>query len=79
MCQMLLSFKPSVYDKIYAGIKVFERRINFFDESIMADMYDSKPVRAITGIVILYNRHKLTDGENDFNYDSAALVRTHEY
>ena len=60
MRKMLLSFKPSVYDKIYAGIKIFEHRRNFPNEPIMAYMYVSKPVRAITGIVMLDNRHKLS-------------------
>ena len=55
MRKMLLSFKPSVYDKIYAGIKIFEHRRNFPNEPIMAYMYVSKPVRAITGIVMLDN------------------------
>ena len=35
MRKMLLSFKPSVYDKIYAGIKIFEHRRNFPNEPIM--------------------------------------------
>lgn len=76
---MLLSFKPSVYDKIYAGIKIFEHRRNFPNEPIMAYMYVSKPVRAITGIVMLDNRHKLSDWENDFNTDSDAVARIQEY
>lgn len=79
MRKMLLSFKPSVYDKIYAGIKIFEHRRNFPNESIMAYMYVSKPVRAITGIVILNNRHKLIDWENEFNDDKEALKRIYEY
>ena len=79
MRKMLLSFKPSVYDKIYAGIKIFEHRRNFPNEPIMAYMYVSKPVRAITGIVMLDNRHKLSDWENDFNADSDAVARIQEY
>ena len=79
MRKMLLSFKPSVYDKIYAGIKIFEHRRNFPNEPIMAYMYVSKPVRAITGIVMLDNRHKLSDWENDFNTDSDAVARIQEY
>lgn len=79
MRKMLLSFKPSVYDKIYTGIKIFEHRRNFPDEPIMAYMYVSKPVRAITGIVILNNRHKLVDWESEFKEDVDALARIHEY
>ena len=79
MRKMILSFKPNVYDKIYKGIKIFEHRRNFPNESIMAYMYVSKQVRAITGIVILNKRHKLIDWENEFNDDKEALKRIYEY
>ena len=48
MRKMLLSFKPEVYEKIKSGKKIFEHRRNFPDESIMAYMYVSSPVKAIT-------------------------------
>ena len=79
MRKMLLSFKPNIYDKIYDGIKIFEHRRNFPNEPIMAYMYISKPVRAITGIVILNNRHNLSDWEKEFDYDEMALKRIAEY
>lgn len=53
MRKMLLSFKPEVYEKIKSGKKKFEHRRNFPDEPIMAYMYVSAPVKAITGIVYL--------------------------
>lgn len=49
--KMLLSFRPDVYEKIKSGLKIFEHRRNFPDEPIMAYMYVSSPVKAITGIV----------------------------
>lgn len=79
MRKMLLSFKPSVYKNIYAGVKIFEHRRNFPNEPIMAYMYVSKPVRAITGIVYLNNRHELIDWEREFEHDSEALQRIAEY
>lgn len=79
MRKMLLSFKPSVYKNIYEGLKIFEHRRNFPDEPIMAYMYVSKPVRAITGIVYLNNRHELIDWEQEFSYDSEALQRIADY
>lgn len=54
---MLLSFRPDVYEKIKSGLKIFEHRRNFPDEPIMAYMYVSSPVKAITGIVYLDKRH----------------------
>lgn len=50
---MLLSFRPDVYEKIKSGVKIFEHRRNFPDEPIMAYMYVSSPVKAITGVVYL--------------------------
>ena len=79
MRKMLLSFKPNVYKKIYEGVKIFEHRRNFPNEPIMAYMYVSKPVRAITGIVYLSNRHELIDWERQFSYDSQAIQRIEEY
>ena len=51
MRKMLLSFKPEVYEQIKSGKKKIERRRNFPVEPIMAYMYVSAPVKAITGIV----------------------------
>lgn len=76
---MMLSFKPSIYQKIYEGVKIFEHRRNFPDETILAYMYVSKPVRAIKGIVYLKNRHTLTEWENEFAYDAAAINRINKY
>lgn len=63
---MLLSFKPEVYVKIKAGVKFFEYRRNFPDEPVMAYMYVSSPVKAITGIVYLGKRHLLSNWKEEF-------------
>lgn len=76
---MLLSFKPEVYDKIKAGVKIFEHRRNFPDEPIMAYMYVSAPVKAITGIVYLGKRYLLSDWKEEFKYDKDAVARIEEY
>lgn len=76
---MLLSFKPEVYDKIKAGVKIFEHRRNFPDEPIMAYMYVSAPVKAITGIVYLGKRHLLSEWKEEFKYDKDAVARIEEY
>ena len=77
--KMLLSFRPEVYEKIKAGQKIFEHRINFPDESVMAYMYVSSPVKAITGIVYLGKRHCLFDWLEKFKDDSDAVTRIKEY
>lgn len=79
MRTMLLSFKPNVYDKILYGEKIFEHRKRFPDEPIIAYMYISKPVKAISGICYLNNRHLLSDWEKTFANDSAALSRIQRY
>lgn len=76
---MLLSFKPEVYEKIKSGKKIFEHRRNFPDEPIMAYMYVSAPVKAITGIVYLGKRHLLSDWHEEFKEDKDAVVCIEKY
>lgn len=79
MRKMLLSFKPEVYEKIKSGKKIFEHRRNFPDEHIMAYMYVSSPIKAITGIVYLGKRHLLSDWREEFKNDKDAVVRIEKY
>ena len=79
MRTMLLSFKPSVYEKIKNGVKIFEHRRSFPDEPIKAYMYVSSPVCAITGILYLGKRYDLRDWEREFAEDEAALERIRKY
>ena len=76
---MLLSFKPEVYEKIKSGEKIFEHRRNFPDEPIMAYMYESAPVKAITGIVYLGKRHLLSDWREEFKNDRDAVARIEKF
>lgn len=79
MRKMLLSFRPDVYEKIKSGVKTFEHRRNFPDEPIMAYMYVSSPVKAITGVVYLGKRHCLSDWLEYYEEDSNAVTRIKEY
>ena len=79
MRKMLLSFRPDVYKKIKSGVKIFEHRRNFPDEPIMAYMYVSSPVKAITGVVYLGKRHCLSDWMEVYKEDSNAVTRIKEY
>ena len=76
---MLLSFRPDVYEKIKSGVKIFEHRRNFPDEPIMAYMYVSSPVKAITGVVYLGKRHCLSDWMEAYKEDGNAVTRIKEY
>lgn len=79
MRKMLLSFKPEVYEKIKSGKKIFEHRSNFPDEPIMAYMYVSTPVKAITGILYLGKRHLLSDWKEEFKNDRDVVLRIEKY
>lgn len=79
MRKMLLSFRPDVYEKIKSGVKIFEHRRNFPDEPIMAYMYVSSPVKAITGVVYLGKRHCLSDWMEAYKEDGNAVTRIKEY
>ena len=79
MRKMLLSFRPDVYEKIKSGLKIFEHRRNFPDEPIMAYMYVSSPVKAITGIIYLCKRHCLSDWLEEYKEDGNAVTRIEEY
>ncbi len=79
MRTMLLSFKPSVYEKILSGEKIFEHRRSFPNGPIKAYMYVSSPVCAITGIVYLRKRHNLSDWRVQFGEDESALKRILHY
>ena len=76
---MLLSFKPEVYEKIKSGKKVFEHRRNFPDEPIMAYMYVSAPIKAVTGIVYLGKRHLLSDWKEEYKNDRDVVMRIEKY
>jgi len=77
--KMLLSFKPEVYEKIKSGKKIFEHRRNFPDEPVMAYMYVSAPIKAVTGIVYLGKRHQLSDWKEMFKADKNVVARIEKY
>ena len=76
---MLLSVKPSVYESIRTGEKIFEHRRSFPNEDILAYLYVSKPIKAIQGFVYLKNRHTIKDWEIEFSYDTEAIARIKKY
>lgn len=76
---MLLSFKPEVYEKIRSGKKIYEHRRNFPDEPIMAYMYVSAPIKAITGIIYLGKRHLLSDWKENCKEDMDVVARIEKY
>lgn len=79
MRTMLLSFKPSVYERVINGIKIYEHRRTFPDEPIKAYLYVSRPVQKITGVMYLGNRQSLEDWKRVYSYDIEAIDRIERY
>lgn len=53
MKKLLLGFQPYWVEKIMNGEKIYEYRKRFCNESVIAYMYVSTPVKAVTGIIHL--------------------------
>ncbi len=79
MRKILLSFKPFWFEKIKTGEKIFEYRKRFCDESVIAYAYVSKPVMAVTGIVILGQRVSLDEWKKEYKDDENVLNRINNF
>lgn len=73
MKKMLLSMKPYWRDKIMSGEKIYEYRTRFTDEEVIAFLYVSKPVYAVTGILYLGRKICLQDWKNMY-WDKSDLI-----
>lgn len=79
MRTMLLSFKADVYKRVITGEKIYEYRKVFPDELVVAYLYVSAPVKAITGIMKLNNKTSIESWKDKYSYDDKALTRIDEY
>lgn len=79
MKKILLSFKPFWYEKIKNGEKIFEYRKRFCDEPVMAYMYVSRPVMAISGIIMLDKRISLDAWKNQYKDDKEIYDRINDF
>lgn len=79
MRTMLLSFKSDVYKRVITGEKIYEHRKVFPDEPVLAYLYVSAPVKAITGIMKLENRTSIEGWKNKYSYDIDAISRIDTY
>lgn len=78
MKKILLSFKPFWHEKISTGEKIFEYRKRFCDEPVLAYMYVSRPVMAVSGIVLLEHRISLQSWLNEYKDDRDVCERIKE-
>lgn len=79
MRTMLLSFKADVFERVVSGEKIYEHRKVFPDEPILAYLYVSAPVKAITGIMVLNNKRNIEEWLTEYSYDKKAVARIEEY
>lgn len=79
MRKMLLSFRADVFERVVNGTKIYEHRKVFPNEPVMAYLYVSKPIQAITGIMWLDNKTKISTWIKKYQDDPDAVTRITEY
>ena len=79
MRKMLLSMQPFWKEKIMCGENIFEYRSRFPKEEIMAYLYVSSPVCAITGILYLGEYQLLAEWKEKYHSNSEVLKRILDY
>lgn len=79
MRTMLLSFKADVYKRVITGEKIYEHRKVFHNEPVIAYLYVSAPIKAITGIMKLDNKTSIESWKEKYAYDEKAISRIDDY
>ena len=75
----VMSFWPSVYNRICDQTKLLEYRRRFPKNCEYAYMYVSSPVKAICGIVYFGKKYDLEEWKKEYAYDSEILKRIDKY
>lgn len=75
----IMSFWPSIYDKIQNQIKLIEYRRTFPNDCTYAYMYITKPVKAIGGIVYFEKKHDLEDWKKQYSNNPIISERINSY
>lgn len=71
----VMSFWPSVYNRICDQTKLLEYRRRFPKNCEYAYMYVSSPVKAICGIVYFGKKYDLEEWKKEYAYDSEIIKR----
>ena len=79
MREMLLSFKPEIFEYIRSGKKIYEYRYQFSEEPVRAYMYVSSPVQQIVGYLELDKKISLEDWKNKYADNMEVQKRIKEY
>lgn len=75
----VMSFWPSVYNRICDQTKLLEYRRRFPKNCEYAYMYISSPVKAICGIVYFGKKYDLEEWKKEYSYDSEIIKRIDKY
>jgi hypothetical protein len=75
----VMSFWPSVYDRICNQTKLLEYRRRFPENCKYAYMYISSPVKAICGIVFFGEKHDLLDWKKEYSHDTELIEKIDIY
>lgn len=73
MKKILMSFWPSVYDRIVAQTKLIEFRRRYSDEETLVYMYITSPCMEIKGVIELGKRIDMTKVPTDSAFYSQAI------
>jgi len=76
---VLMSFWPSIYDKIFAGEKIIEYRYRYCGEATFVYMYVSKPIKEIIGVLELAEKIDLNDWRSEYENNINVVARVDEY
>lgn len=61
------------------GEKIYEYRKRFCNEPVIAYMYVSTPVKAVTGIIHLGKKTKLSDWREQYKYNPDIVVKIDDF
>ena len=75
----LMSFYPSIYDKIANQTKLVEYRRTFPKDCSYAYMYVSKPTKAICGIIYFGKKYQLLDWKNEYANNEEVSERIESF
>ena len=73
MKKILISFRPSVYDRIIAQTKIIEFRRRYSSEETLVYMYITSPCKAIKGIIELGKRVDMSRVTRNSSFYAQAL------
>lgn len=79
MRTVLMSFWPSIYNRILISDKIFEYRYRYCKEPTKVYMYVSKPIKQILGIVELGIPIDINQWKTEFSHLSNINTRIEQY